>query len=119
MDYEQLRIIIRRYLAQWRHGTLDEIAVQEKAEEIWDALDEEDVDVDKSHPHAAVLEVLHDLSVLGWRTIVREDIPAILRFLDASPADLSQAWRDYHAYWDGIDYEKRKQTLQGSSFYIL
>jgi hypothetical protein len=71
-------------------------------------------DFTPDHPPADPIagEVLLRLSFLNVELITAEDGPAILAFLGAPSEKETEAWVAWRAYWDRLDLQKRKETLE-------
>src|SRR5450759_3728298 len=54
----------------------------------------------------AVLELLADAHV---QRVLPEDIPAILKFLAVETGQELEAWQDFDAYWDSVDFAAREE----------
>ena len=65
------------------------------------------------------VEVLVHLDALNQQLIIKEDIPAILRFLSTPKGMEKEAWIEWRNYWNGFDFETRKAVLKGNDFYGL
>lgn len=118
MDCTAIRNFVADLLDQWEQGILDERQVMDRAEDMWDTVDDDVVNLPDAHPCSTVLEALHDLSVLNWQLIIKQDLPAIRSFLNADSRETESAWRIYRAYWESTNLSARKHALQHSSFYI-
>ncbi|MEM6455756.1 MAG: hypothetical protein AAF772_11725 [Acidobacteriota bacterium] len=118
MGYQHMRTPIDELLNRWEQGEIDAEAVWYAAEDLWDTVDLLYIDFPDDHPDSPILEVLHDLSILNHQLIVREDIPALKKFLHAKPGSTVAAWQAYRAYLDSIDYQKRRDDLCDDDVYF-
>jgi hypothetical protein len=114
-DLLQLKESLRSLLLRWRSGELDERAVHEQAENLWRG--KEWPQYEHDDPRSIIIEVLEQLSILNCQWIIREDIPAILSFLETRPGQQGQAWREWHKYWDTVDWKKRWNKVKGNLYY--
>jgi hypothetical protein len=64
------------------------------------------------------IEVLAQLEILNHQLITREDIPALLDFLDTPPRQAARGWKQWRQYWDGIDFAQRRRELATNPYYI-
>ncbi len=102
-------------LARWRLDQLTEVELHEEIESIWERDDW------SQYPHedsrSILVEVLSQLEVLNHQLIIKEDIPAIVDFLSTPKGKELEAWKNWMAYWDNVDYERRKQLLKHNPYY--
>ncbi len=114
---EVKRDVLRRLLARWQSGELNERTVHQEAEVLWEANDSwpecEDTD-----PRSIGIEALSHLDILNHQLITREDIPAFLHFLEAPEGHESDAWREWRKYWETVDFDARKCELADNAYYI-
>ncbi len=109
------REVIRSLLKQWRSSEIDEREVHEEAERL---LNEHGwIEYPESDDRSVVMEVLSQLGILNRQLVIREDIPAMLSFLDTPPGEASKGWQTWRRYWTSLDYEKRREELKQNPFY--
>lgn len=106
---------LRDLLRAWQRGELTAREVHESAEAILRQVGRPIVPEEDSH--SIPLEVVSQLDILNHQWIVRDDIPAILDFLNTEPGDEILAWSRWRSYWAGIDYEARKRMLREDPYY--
>lgn len=111
------RDTLRELLTRWLKGDLDERDVHEEAERLW-SQSEEWPEYSEEDPRSIPLEVLSQLEILNHQLITKEDVPAMLRFLDTPPSRELDAWRRWREYWDEVDFDKRRQELKDNPYYI-
>jgi hypothetical protein len=115
-----LKKLLRSLLLRWQAGELDEQTIHREAlahelnppwgQDEWPAYPDAD-------PRSIVLEVLSQLSMLNTQWITKDDVPAILSFLDAAADEVEQAWQKWKKYWENLDYKKRRYEVAGNPFY--
>ncbi|MGH9894476.1 MAG: hypothetical protein ACREA0_21340 [bacterium] len=115
-----LKKLLRNLLLRWQAGDLDEKgvhreAVAHEASPPW--TQDEWPEYPDADPRSIVVEVLSQLSMLNAQWITRDDIPAILSFLDSTPGEEKQAWQNWEKYWEELDYRKRREEIAGNPFY--
>jgi hypothetical protein len=109
------RGVIRSLLQRWRSNEIDERGVHKEAERL---LDEHGwIEYPENDDRSVVLEVLSQLGILNRQLVTREDIPAMLGFLDTPPGEASQGWQTWRRYWNSLDYEKRREELKQNPYY--
>jgi hypothetical protein len=109
------REVIRSLLEQWRSNELDERGVHEEAERL---LDEHGwIEYPENDDRSVVMEALSQLGVLNRQLVTREDIPAMLSFLDTPPGEAPKGWQTWRRYWNSLDYEKRREELEQNPYY--
>ncbi|MCB9763574.1 MAG: hypothetical protein H6739_27650 [Alphaproteobacteria bacterium] len=64
-------------------------------------------DLPATDPEAIPVEVLLQLSCMRRQPLAVQDIPAMLAFLAAPPDRAAQAWADWFAYVEGVDWRAR------------
>ena len=111
------REVVRELLLRWRSGSLDERAVHEAAERLWEKFGEEPPAYPKEDPRSIVLEVVSQLEVLNVQLITRDDIPALLEFLDSPVGSEGAAWARWTRYWDQLDFGRRLEELAANPYY--
>jgi hypothetical protein len=109
------RKLLLDLVTQWEAGSLNEVDVHEKAEELWEQDDwpeyaEED-------PRSIAIEVLSQLEILNHQLIIKDDIPAIIAFLKTPEGKERSGWSAWKQYWDSIDLTARKATLKDNLYY--
>jgi hypothetical protein len=120
VDWERIvaapdRVVIRSLLQRWRSNEIDEREVHEEAERL---LDEHGwIEYPENDDRSVVMEVLSQLAILNLQLVTREDIPAMLGFLDTPPGEASKAWQPWRRYWNSLDYEKRREELKQNPYY--
>ena len=109
------RGVIRSLLQRWRSNEIDERGVHEEAERL---LDEHGwIEYPENDDRSVVLEVLSQLGILNRQLVTREDIPAMLGFLDTPPGEAQKGWQTWRRYWNSLDYEKRREELEQNPYY--
>ena len=109
------RGVIRNRLQRWRSNEMDEREVHEEAERL---LDEHGwIEYHEDDDRSVVMEVLSQLAILNRQLVTREDIPAMLGFLDTSPGEASKGWQTWRRYWNSLDYKKRREELKQNPYY--
>jgi hypothetical protein len=109
------RGVIRSLLRRWRSDEIDEREVREEAERL---LDEHGwIEYPENDDRSVALEVLSQLGILDRQLVIREDIPAMLGFLDTPPGEASKGWQTWRRYWNSLDYEKRREELKQNPYY--
>ena len=111
------RKVLKDLVTQWAKGGLTEVDVHEKAEEWWEQRDwphyiEED-------PRSIAVEVLSHLDTLNCQLITKDDIPAIISFLDTPEGLEKDGWKAWKQYWENVDFETRKQDLKDNPYYCI
>jgi hypothetical protein len=110
------RSTLRSLLLQWDSGKLTEKAIHEAAEGLWERYDwPEYSDTDDQ---SIAIEVLAQLEILNHQLITREDIPALLDFLETPPGQAARGWKQWRQYWDSIDFALRRRELATNPYYI-
>lgn len=109
---EQLRQLLHR----WQTGELTEREVHETAEAMLEQLPPLPV-YPASSPQSIPMEVLYDLDILNHQLITAADIPALLAFLDTPPGHEPEGWRKLQVYWEGINFDQRRQALADNPYY--
>ena len=110
------RDVIQTLLERWQSGVIDEREVHEEAEMLWDE-HEEWPTFPEHHPESIAIEVLSHLEILNHQLITREDIPAMLTFLDTPPGKELQGWKAWRRYWEGLDLRSRQKALKDNPYY--
>ena len=110
------RDIIQTLLEKWGSGAIDERAVHEAAERLWDQF-EEWPSFPEHLPESIAIEVLSHLEILNHQLMTREDIPAMLGFLDTPPGKELQGWEAWRRYWDELDFKSRQEALKRNPYY--
>lgn len=108
--------ILRSLLQRWSLGELTEREVHEEAERLWDQV-QQPQQYPQDDPVSIWVEVVSNLSILGWQLIIPDDIPAMLTFLDTPSGRELEGWAKWQQYWKTIDFEKRRQSLAGNPYY--
>lgn len=70
---------------------------------------------------AIPFEVLSELSQMHHEWITSSDIPAMLKFIEASSSETISSWKDWIKYREGIDWierEKEVKTIGWPPYYI-
>jgi len=111
------REVLRELILRWRSGSIDERAVPEAAERLWEKYGEEPPAYPKEDPRSIVLEVVSQLEVLNVQLITPDDIPALLEFLDAPVGSEKAAWDRWTRYWDQLDFGRRLDELAANPYY--
>jgi hypothetical protein len=101
---------------KWARGELDERSVHEEAEALYEQL-EPLPEYPPEDARSIPIEVLSHLEILNHQLIVREDIPAILDFLETHPGKELEAWSQWEAYWNTLDYDERMERLRDNPYY--
>jgi hypothetical protein len=112
IERRQLRDLLQR----WQRGEVSEREVHEEAEALWEhyaPLKGHDEDA----PQSIAMGVLSNLETLNWQLITPEDIPAMLAFLETPLGQERQGWQAWHRYWQGIDFNQRRQSLRNNPYY--
>lgn len=105
MTPEQIAAM-RDLLLRWQAGEIGGLTLYDEAEYMWEQGEpwpEYDRDDPRSIP-IAVLDVLEDLYA---QRVFREDIPALLAFLNTPPGEERAAWDTLDRYWEAIDWDAR------------
>lgn len=63
-------------------------------------------------------EIVGQLGILHHQYMMKKDVPAFLKFLDAEPGTYEQAWQEWEEYWENIDSEARRKELEKNPFYL-
>jgi len=98
-------------------GVLTPAAVHGLAEALWNSAEWPNLDEDD--PRAIEIEVLSHLEILNYQLITRDDIPAMLTFLDTRIGAEQQGWMVWKQYWDMVDMDNRAAALKDDPFYII
>ncbi|NUM73150.1 hypothetical protein HUU40_02200 [candidate division KSB1 bacterium] len=109
------RTTVIELLSDWQAGKIDEKGVHEKAEQLLEQLNWPEY-TQEDH-RSIVVEILMQLEILNHQLITRDDIPAMMAFLQTSSGQQLQGWKDWRAYWDSLDIKKRKETLRSNPYY--
>ncbi len=112
---EIYRKLLLDLVTQWEAGTLTEVQVHEKAEELWEQEDWPHYAED--NPHSIAIEILSQLEILNHQLITREDIPAIVNFLRTPKDQEKDGWKAWRRYWESMDMEARKRALKDNPYY--
>jgi hypothetical protein len=110
------RSILRSLLLQWGTGKLSEKDVHETAEGLWER--HEWPEYCETDDRSIAIEVLAHLEILNHQLITRDDVPALLDFLDTPPGQAARGWIRWRQYWDGIDFAQRRRELATNPYYI-
>lgn len=110
------RDVLRHLINDWANGFVTLEEVHEQAEEYCEEYDRPELDEDD--PNSIPVEVLSQLEILNHQLITPGDVPAIQRFLDATPGSEREAWVAWRSYWNKIDYEARKSELKEIEYYV-
>jgi hypothetical protein len=97
---------IRDLLLRWRAGEIGGLTLYDEAEYVWDEgypWPNYRRDDSRSIP----IEVLSSLESLTAQLIFREDVPALLAFLDTPPGEERTACDTLDRYWEAIDWDYR------------
>jgi hypothetical protein len=108
---------MRDLLERWQSGALDERAVHETAEQMFEAFPDGPPTYPQDDPRSIPIEVLSQLEILNVQLITPVDIPALLRFLAAEPGEEQSAWQQLADYWNGIDFKQRLLELKDNPYY--
>lgn len=112
----ELRDALQELLLRWEQGLVRPEEVHEEAESL---VAECGLPAkSRSDPASLVVEVLAHLEIMNQQLVVAEDVPFILDFLSTASGKERDAWQAWEAYWNGIDYEQRKQALASNPFYL-
>ena len=111
INMENLKLEIEHKLLDWKKKKISPLEIQSFAEKKYENLSSIFTDSDKNS--SVEFEIISQLEILNHQLIIDEDIPLILDFLK------NENWDNWREYWDQIDYEKRKELLQGDSFYSV
>ena len=112
MDRDVIQILLER----WGSGTIDEREVHEEAERLCDQYEEWPT-LPERHPESIAMEVLSHLEILNHQLITREDIPAMLAFLDTPLGKERQGWKTWRRYWDRLNLRSRRKVLKHNLYY--
>lgn len=115
MDYVE-RMVLHNLVKQWEAQLLDEQAVLEEAERLWE-LNPQWPEYPRSDPRSINFEVLFQLKSLHVQLITPDDIPAILKFLDTPAGFEAKAWQEWDTFWNSIDFEARLFNLANNPYY--
>ena len=109
-----LRKKIIDFLQQWKSGAIDEVAADMEGEYLCEQYvdDESDADCD-----AIEEEVLILLGTLFPSMVTVDDVPAFIKFLQTPPEEEKQAFAEWSAYWDSIDFDERHRQLAANPNY--
>lgn len=110
------REMLAEVLERWKAGLITEAQVQEWAESFTDESDYPDVS--HSEDDSIANEVLLRLDALPMMLLTKNDIPAVIRFLETPCGQAEEGWREWEAYWDSIDVEERRQEVADNPFYM-
>lgn len=102
-------------LDKWEEGILSEVEVHEQAEKLWEQNDWPDYDEGDSR--SIGIEVLSQLEILNHQLITKEDIPAILHFLETPEGRERDGWDAWRRYWNNLDFTARKERLKNLPYY--
>ncbi len=102
-------------ILQWESGRLTEIEVHQKAEELWKQ--ENWPDYADDNPRSIAIEVLLQLETLNHQLITKDDLPAIVGFLNTPKGAETSGWSTWRNYWESLDLESRKATLKDHPYY--
>ena len=114
--HEVDRSVLRSLVLRWATGELTERNVHETAEGLWES--QPWPNYSEADDRSVALEVLTQLDILNHQLITREDIPALLDFLDTPPGQAARGWKHWRQYWDGIDFAQRRRELATNPYYI-
>lgn len=104
----RIRNRARDILEQWQCGTIDELQVICAAEELLESIpDWDNHAMPSEEPKDLIVEVLEFLSDLFVARATTEDIPHLLRLLDAPPGQQCSRWTEWNAYQETIDWDSR------------
>jgi hypothetical protein len=99
----------------WEAGTIDDYEAMARADGLEMEVDAQwghgDARADSSRALEVLSEALNKVSLLYATGAQPEDAPAIRRFVLAAERDPEGAWREWHAYWEGIDVEARTSGI--------
>ena len=95
---------------------IDEREVHEEAERLCDHYEEWPM-FPEHHPESIAIEVLSHLEILNHQLITREDIPAMLTFLDTPLGKELRGWKTWRRYWDGLNLHSRQNVLKNNPYY--
>lgn len=103
----------RRYLeavlGDLEVGRLGLLDVVNQCEAVREAL-EDWPDHPETDPRSIGVAVLELLSEAHVQLLLPEDIPAVQAFLATEAGAEEEAWAEFNAYWEGIDWERRNQS---------
>jgi len=117
-DLKRLEEGLTRLLEAWASGDLSAEEVFLESERLWETGDEWPT-LDEDEAGSVVIEVLAGLSTLNFRQITVEDVPAMLRFLQAAEAGPAAGWSAYHRYWATVDFDRRAKELEKNPLYVV
>ena len=107
---------LRQLLLSWERREISTQGVHEAAESLLETCDVS-FELSRGDPRSIEAEVLSQLDILNHQWITRDDIPTFLQFLAAKAGEEERAWAQYTAYWQTVDFGKRKRDLAGHHYY--
>jgi len=72
----------------------------------------------REDPRSLEVEALAQLEILNHQLIVRDDIPAFVRFLSTPSGEEDLAWKEWEHYWESVDYAARREQLANDDYYV-
>ncbi len=105
MTPEQIAAM-RDLLLRWQAGKIDADTVLNAAESMWEHGFPWPT-YDHTDHRSIAITVLHVLEALYAQLVFREDIPALLAFLDTPLGEEQAGWDTMDRYWEAIDWDYR------------
>ncbi len=105
MTPEQIAAM-RDLLLRWQAREIGGLTLYDEAEYMWDE-GYPWPEYDRDDPRAIPIDVLSLLETLIAQGVFREDIPALLAFLDTPLGEEQAGWDTMDRYWEAIDWDYR------------
>ena len=107
--------ILLNLLDKWAKNEITEIDILEETEVLLEQTTW--IEFKENNPQSIIFDVLSNLEALCTQLIIKEDIPAIIAFLNTPKGKEKKGWKDWKEYWDKIDFKNRQEFLRNHPFY--
>ena len=102
-------------LQKWLKGEVDEEELYRWAGSRYSVSDY-DVE-DREEDDSITNEVLGHLDMMDMNLVVKEDIPAMIEFLNTPKGKFNEGYSQWARYTKSINYKQRKEKLRHNPFY--
>ena len=109
--------ILLNLLDKWAKNEITEIDILEETEVLLEQTTW--IEFKENNPQSIIFDVLSNLEALCTQLIIKEDIPAIIAFLNTPKGKEKKGWKDWKEYWDKIDFKNRQEFLRNHYMAIV
>lgn len=109
------RVDLIRTLQDWQSNTIDAVKIFDWANEAY--LNNQYAYEDWEGDNSVSNEIMAHLDNLNISLVTKDDIPAMLEFLDTPPGQFDVGYKKWIQYVDSIDIRRRQKELGDLPFY--